>query len=183
MHTEHPPRWTVCELIEQSHLHGGGFLQLDFNSGLSMSVITVKRGTPDLQETSKNQSHDADELYVIMRGEGKLRVWGDDYDVAQGSLVVVPASVPHFFHSVVSEELIALAVLGPRNTVESRSPSNVRPAWPMGQASLSTNSIPPLKSQKAMLPSLPVALTTPAARNSFYAYALKGAFWRRAKSC
>jgi Cupin domain len=147
-----------------------------------MSVITVKRGTPDLQETSKSRSHDADELYVIMRGEGKLRVWGGDYDVAQSSLVVVPASVPHFFHSVVSEELIALAVLGPRNTVESRPPSHVRPAWPLGQATLSTNLSSSLKSKKAILPSLPVEVTTPAARNSFYAYALKGAFWRRAKS-
>ncbi len=148
-----------------------------------MSVITVKRGSPDLQETSKTQSHDADELYVIMRGEGKLRVWGNDYDVAQGGLVVVPASVPHFFHSVVSEELIALAVLGPRNTVESRSPSQARPAWPLGQAPLSTNSISSLKSKMAMLPSSSVAVTTPVARTSFYAYALKGAFWRRAKSC
>lgn len=147
MQSEHPQGWTVSGLIEQAHLYGGPFMQLDFNCGLSMGVITVKPGPhPDLQETSTNQSHDADELYIVMRGAGKLRVWHDDHDVAQGSLVVVPASVPHFFHSVVGEELIALAVLGPRNTVRSRASSEaVKPLWPLGPATLAKDLSPNLR--------------------------------------
>jgi mannose-6-phosphate isomerase-like protein (cupin superfamily) len=118
----HKQSWTAAELIEKSRLQGGDYLQLAFNSGQSMSVVTVKSGPhTDPQETNLEKSHDADELYAILRGQGKLCIWGKDHEVGPGTFICVPASAPHFFHSVSGEHLIALAVLGPRNSVRSHA--------------------------------------------------------------
>jgi mannose-6-phosphate isomerase-like protein (cupin superfamily) len=111
--------WTADEIIEEAQTHGGGRLQVFFNAGLSVSILTVQRGGRDGQKMARCQSHDADELYMILRGEGKLRIRREDHNVAAGRLIVVPASVPHFFHSVVTEELIALAVLGGTKAAKS----------------------------------------------------------------
>ncbi len=73
--------WTVDEIIEKAQTHGDGRLQVFLNAGLSVSILTVQRGGPDGQKMARCQSHDADELYMILRGEGKLRIRHEDHDV------------------------------------------------------------------------------------------------------
>ncbi len=71
---------------------------------LSMGVYRVAAGAND-QET--HAPHDRDEVYLAIKGRGKLTVDGEAVDVAQDSIVFVKAGVDHFFHDV-SEDLSLL---------------------------------------------------------------------------
>lgn len=56
--------------------------------------------------------HREDEVYHVISGRGSIDIDGTDYAVASGSIVFVPAGVPHHFHSV-TEDLSVLVVFAP----------------------------------------------------------------------
>ncbi|MHB8672817.1 MAG: cupin domain-containing protein [Candidatus Limnocylindrales bacterium] len=53
-----------------------------------------------------------DEIYVVMRGRGRLRMDDDDVAVAAGSVAFVAAGIEHRFHDV-TERLEILVAFGP----------------------------------------------------------------------
>lgn len=56
--------------------------------------------------------HTEDEIYIVMQGEGQIRVGSEDRQVGSGSVVYVPAGVAHRFHSI-ARDLAVLAVFAP----------------------------------------------------------------------
>lgn len=74
---------------------------------LSMGLYTLAAGAVDPQEP-----HTEDEVYVVMRGRGQIRVGGEDRPVEAGSVVYVPAGVEHHFHSI-EADLDILVVFAP----------------------------------------------------------------------
>ena len=56
--------------------------------------------------------HGEDEVYVVTAGRGRIRVGDEDVAVEPGSIVYVPARVPHRFHTIESE-LSALVFFAP----------------------------------------------------------------------
>jgi mannose-6-phosphate isomerase-like protein (cupin superfamily) len=75
--------------------------------GFSMGIYTLAAGGEDLQHP-----HDADEVYVVLRGSAKLRVESEDYDIQTGSVVSVDRGVDHNFTNI-TDDLQVLVVFAP----------------------------------------------------------------------
>jgi len=63
-------------------------------------------------ETDPQQPHGEDELYHVLHGHAALQIDTEDVLVGPGSIVYVPARVPHRFHHI-TEALEVLVVFGP----------------------------------------------------------------------
>jgi mannose-6-phosphate isomerase-like protein (cupin superfamily) len=70
---------------------------------LSMGLYVLPAGGVDPQ-----QPHSEDEVYYIVSGRGAFRCGEEDRPVAAGSLLYVPATVAHRFHTI--EEQLAILV-------------------------------------------------------------------------
>lgn len=73
---------------------------------LSCAIYHVPQGSKDMAS-----AHEEDELYLILRGRGRLRVGEDDRHVEAGTLMYVRASCDHAFFEV-EESITALAFFG-----------------------------------------------------------------------
>jgi mannose-6-phosphate isomerase-like protein (cupin superfamily) len=74
---------------------------------LSAGLYTLPVGSVDPQTP-----HAEDEVYHVVQGRGVLQVESLEVAVVPGSLVHVPAGIPHRFHSI-TEELVALVWFAP----------------------------------------------------------------------
>jgi mannose-6-phosphate isomerase-like protein (cupin superfamily) len=74
---------------------------------LSAGLYVLDAGATDLQSP-----HTEDELYYVVAGRGVVTVGDEQRPVTTGSLVFVPASVPHRFEQIV-ERLEILVIFGP----------------------------------------------------------------------
>jgi mannose-6-phosphate isomerase-like protein (cupin superfamily) len=77
---------------------------------LSGGVYVLPAGGTDPQ-----RPHNEDEVYVVLSGRASIRVGDHDRAVEPGSVVYVPAEVPHRFHSI-AEELAVLVLFAPAET-------------------------------------------------------------------
>ena len=62
--------------------------------------------------TDPQSPHTEDELYYVVAGRGVVSVGEETRPVVPGSLVFVPARVPHRFHEI-AQRLELLVVFGP----------------------------------------------------------------------
>jgi mannose-6-phosphate isomerase-like protein (cupin superfamily) len=74
---------------------------------LSAGIYVLEAGATDLQSP-----HSEDELYYVVAGRGLITVGREVRPVVPGSLVLVPAAVPHRFHDI-AERLELLVTFGP----------------------------------------------------------------------
>lgn len=74
---------------------------------LSVGTYCIPVGGKDGQEP-----HTEDEVYVVLRGRARLVADSGEVDVAQGSVVFVPAHECHEFTDV-AEDLTVLVVFAP----------------------------------------------------------------------
>ena len=74
---------------------------------LSGGLYMLPAGASDPQ-----QPHSEDEVYYIVQGSGQIRVGDEDQAVEAGTLVYVPAHVPHRFHTI-TEDLAILVLFAP----------------------------------------------------------------------
>ena len=58
--------------------------------------------------TDPQRPHGEDEVYLVLRGRGRITVAGEQRAVEAGSVVYVPARAEHRFHDITEE--LALAV-------------------------------------------------------------------------
>jgi len=70
---------------------------------LSCGIYTLAAGATDLQGP-----HDEDEVYLVIRGRGRVRVDGKEHEVKRGSLLYVNATSEHSFFEI--DEDITLLV-------------------------------------------------------------------------
>jgi mannose-6-phosphate isomerase-like protein (cupin superfamily) len=75
--------------------------------GMSLGIYVLPAGGTDDQHP-----HTADEVYVILRGRGTLRVRDQDYPVRQGSVISVDHGEEHRFVDI-AEDLHVLVVFAP----------------------------------------------------------------------
>ncbi len=104
--------WKAFELSDlEAERRESGRPWLEFLRVESMfaGVYVLEAGAEDRQ-----QPHDEDELYYVVRGRGVIRVEGGDTSVGPGSLVYVKAGVEHRFHSI--EEDLVVVVFFARQT-------------------------------------------------------------------
>ena len=62
--------------------------------------------------TDPQRPHHQDEMYYVIRGQGRFRAGDEDTEVSAGSVLFVAAEMEHLFHDV-TEELAVLIVFAP----------------------------------------------------------------------
>jgi mannose-6-phosphate isomerase-like protein (cupin superfamily) len=95
------------ELEAQRVANNGAYLQFLRERHMSVGLYGLDRGTVDTQ-----QPHKQDEVYLVVSGRGAITVGTETTAVARGSVVYVPAGVPHKFHHI-SEDLRVMVVFAP----------------------------------------------------------------------
>jgi mannose-6-phosphate isomerase-like protein (cupin superfamily) len=98
--------WRTFELEEEiTRQLGSGRPYREFLRvpALSCGVYTLPVGAKDLQGP-----HDEDEVYLVIRGRGRVRVNGKEHEVKRGSLLYVQATSEHGFFEI--DEDITLLV-------------------------------------------------------------------------
>jgi mannose-6-phosphate isomerase-like protein (cupin superfamily) len=94
----------LARLVEKCESRGTPYLEFLRVPQLSCGIYTLSAGAKDTQST-----HDEDEVYVVLRGRAELVVDGEVTALTKGSIVYVPADVPHEFVEI--EDEISLLVL------------------------------------------------------------------------
>lgn len=77
---------------------------------MSLGVYTLRVG-----ETDGQQPHAEDEVYLVLEGRGRIDLDGEPVDVSPGSVVFVPARMPHQFFDL-TENLRVLVFFAPAET-------------------------------------------------------------------
>jgi len=73
---------------------------------LAAGVLLLQPGEKDTQ-----LPHESDEIYYILKGNGKLKINKKDYSISEGKAFYVPKEVPHYFFGN-TQDLIVLYFFG-----------------------------------------------------------------------
>ncbi|MFP3989278.1 cupin domain-containing protein [Streptomyces sp. E11-3] len=95
------------ELEAERVANDGAYLQFLRERHMSVGLYALDAGQTDPQ-----QPHRQDEVYFIASGRASVTVGTETTTVGRGSVVYVPAGVPHKFHHI-SEDLRVLVVFSP----------------------------------------------------------------------
>nr|WP_180218371.1 cupin domain-containing protein [Streptomyces albus] len=95
------------ELEAERAANDGAYLRFLRERNMSAGLYALDAGAADPQ-----RPHDQDEVYFVASGRASLTVGEETTQVARGSVVYVPAGVPHRFHHI-SEDLRVLVVFSP----------------------------------------------------------------------
>ncbi|MEU6862462.1 cupin domain-containing protein [Streptomyces sp. NPDC046876] len=95
------------ELEAERLANDGAYLQFLHERNMSVGLYALDAGQSDPQ-----QPHRQDEVYFVVSGRASITVGEETTTVARGSVVYVPAGVPHKFHHI-TEDLKVLVVFSP----------------------------------------------------------------------
>ncbi|GHJ23046.1 cupin domain-containing protein [Streptomyces albus] len=95
------------ELEAERAANDGAYLRFLRERNMSAGLYALDAGATDPQ-----QPHAQDEIYFVASGRASLTVGDETAQVARGSVVHVPAGVPHKFHHI-TEDLRVLVVFSP----------------------------------------------------------------------
>ncbi|WP_030780149.1 cupin domain-containing protein [Streptomyces sp. NRRL S-920] len=95
------------DLEAERAANDGAYLQFLRERNMSVGLYALNAGESDPQ-----QPHGQDEVYMVVSGRASITVGMETTSVARGSVVYVPAGVPHKFHHI-SEDLRVLVVFSP----------------------------------------------------------------------
>ncbi len=93
--------------LPESHSDRPTYTEIFRSAEMSVGVYSLPAGAFDPQSP-----HTEDELYHIREGYGVLRVGETDHPVSPGTMIYVPSSVPHRFHSI-RQSIVALVIFAP----------------------------------------------------------------------
>jgi mannose-6-phosphate isomerase-like protein (cupin superfamily) len=85
----------------------GAYLRFLRERNMSAGLYALKAGENDPQ-----RPHEQDEVYLVISGRASITVGEETTPVARGSVVYVPAGVPHRFHHI-TEDLRVVVVFSP----------------------------------------------------------------------
>ncbi|MFJ8697038.1 cupin domain-containing protein [Streptomyces roseolilacinus] len=95
------------ELEAERVANDGAYLQFLRERNMSVGLYALDAGQLDPQ-----QPHKEDEVYFVVSGRGSITVGAETTRVGRGSVVYVPAGVPHRFHHI-TEDLRVMVVFSP----------------------------------------------------------------------
>jgi len=95
------------DLDAERAANDGAYLRFLNERNMSVGLYALGQGSQDTQ-----QPHDQDEVYLVVSGRASITVGEETTTVGRGSVVYVPARVPHRFHHI-SEDLRVLVVFSP----------------------------------------------------------------------
>jgi len=95
------------ELDAERAANSGAYLQFVKERNMSVGLYALDAGALDPQ-----QPHQQDEVYFVVSGRASITVGVETTQVGRGSVVYVPAGVPHKFHHI-TEDLRVMVVFSP----------------------------------------------------------------------
>ncbi len=93
--------------VEKRHESGKRYVEFLRVPAMSAGVYVLPAGGADPQSP-----HKQDEMYYVVRGQGRMRAGSEDQAVSEGSVIFVVAGVEHRFYDV-TEELVVLVFFAP----------------------------------------------------------------------
>ncbi len=100
----------VDEYIEKIK-NGNEYFHTFINrTNLAVGVLVLQPGEEDTQEP-----HESDEVYLILKGNGFLKIKDKDYLVSKNKMYFVAKNIEHYFHQN-SKELVVLYFFGGLDT-------------------------------------------------------------------
>ena len=99
--------WEIAEIQTARAASGQLYHEFLRVPDLSAGIYVLEAGAADPQSP-----HSEDELYYVVSGRGVVTVGVETRPVVPGSMVFVPATVPHRFHDI-AQRLELLVVFGP----------------------------------------------------------------------
>jgi mannose-6-phosphate isomerase-like protein (cupin superfamily) len=106
-------RFDFAELAASRDRSGSRYLEFLRESTMSAGIYGLPAGGADPQVP-----HAEDELYVVIEGRAVIAVAEETSPVGPGSVIFVPAGVPHRFDQI-SEALRVLVLFAPPETAAS----------------------------------------------------------------
>ena len=97
-------------LVDNARASGGNFHEFLRRDSMSAGMYILPAGGEDDQVP-----HREDEIYVIHRGSGKIRIADETFDIQPGSVIFVAANVEHRFIDF-EEDLEILVIFAPAYT-------------------------------------------------------------------
>ncbi len=97
-------------LLTHAESSGKAYLEFLRVPDLSLGLYQLKTGAVDPQ-----QPHDQDEVYFVVAGKAEIEVGEESQKVEHGSIVYVPARVPHRFLNIY-EDLKVLVFFAPEES-------------------------------------------------------------------
>jgi mannose-6-phosphate isomerase-like protein (cupin superfamily) len=95
------------DLDAERAANDGAYLRFLNERNMSVGLYALGQGSQDAQ-----QPHAQDEVYLVVSGRASITVGEETTTVGRGSVVYVPALVPHRFHHI-TEDLRVLVVFSP----------------------------------------------------------------------
>ena len=90
------------KLISKLECSESYFLTFLSSRGIDAGILRLLPGEEDVQEP-----HPSDEIYLVMKGDGFIRINDRKYELKKNSFVYVPANVEHKFCENKEELLVA----------------------------------------------------------------------------
>lgn len=97
----------LTDLIGQLDRSGQLYHEFLRVPSMSAGLYRLRAGSIDPQSP-----HTEDEIYTVISGRGSIRIGVEDRSVIAGSIVFVPATIEHHFHSI-EEDLIIFVFFAP----------------------------------------------------------------------
>jgi mannose-6-phosphate isomerase-like protein (cupin superfamily) len=97
----------LTDLNQEHEQSGKLYLEFLRVPDLSTGLYVLEAGATDPQGP-----HTEDEVYIVMKGQGKIKVADEVYPVSSGSLVYVKANIEHRFFDI-EERLEVLVFFAP----------------------------------------------------------------------
>jgi mannose-6-phosphate isomerase-like protein (cupin superfamily) len=102
-----PAAYALSRLETDRERTGRRYLEFLRVPSMSGGLYVLRAGDTDPQSP-----HGEDEVYVVVRGRGRMRIGRDDEAVSAGSVVFIPAHVEHRFHDI-EEDLVVFVFFAP----------------------------------------------------------------------
>lgn len=105
-------RFELSRLVAEQLVGDRPYLEFLRDDSLSMGLYVLEAGATDEQKP-----HAEDEVYYVVEGRAVLETDGDHRAVQPGSIVFVPAHMPHRFHSIAAK-LSVLVLFAPAESAQ-----------------------------------------------------------------
>lgn len=109
MHTQHVGN-------SPTNRRGGGqvshLLLAPGQFGSEQMAITLVEGAPGSQQ-SLHAHPDSEQVYVIVRGRGRMIVGGEERELEEGTLVYIPPGAEHAIENPGPDELVYVSATAP----------------------------------------------------------------------
>ncbi|RKP58298.1 cupin domain-containing protein [Cohnella endophytica] len=92
------------------------------NSETQNVQINMGIMAPGAKHTDHNHPTDYDELYLIMKGEGMVRLDGQEYDLSPGDVVFIPGGSNHAIANKSDTEELVIFTVWPKHPEEGANP-------------------------------------------------------------